>query len=303
MTLINFPLSLTAIVVGNLNPNYLPLCILLFAFLHLNNYAILHEATHSNLNSTKQLNYWLGVLTGIIFPTSFSIATLTHTKHHCCNRTDHEMFDYYYPSDNLFFKFGQWYSVLLGGFWPVAILGNLIIFIYPNFPKSKLIQNIRSGQRMLEDLNSEIITRIRFEILFIICFWAFMIHFFNISIWTLLLFYLAAGFNWSTRQYITHAYSKRDVWAGAINLRTNFLHEIFLLYGNWDLQHHLHPNLPWIYLKKSARNKKPKTSYLRQYIKMWKGPRKNYETAPKPISLKEYFNGDKRERHSSQNIN
>lgn len=137
ITLINFPLSLTAIVVGNLNPNYLPLCILLFAFLHLNNYAILHEATHSNLNSTKQLNYWLGVLTGIIFPTSFSIATLTHTKHHCCNRTDHEMFDYYYPSDNLFFKFGQWYSVLLGGVLACCNLRKFNYFYLSKFSKKQ----------------------------------------------------------------------------------------------------------------------------------------------------------------------
>ncbi|WP_246836927.1 fatty acid desaturase family protein [Leptospira meyeri] len=299
MTLSNLTLSITAIVFGDTHPDYFIPCLILFAFLHLNNYALLHEATHSNLQSNKRLNYVLGVLSGFMFPTSFSIATLTHTKHHCCNRTDHEMFDYYYPNDSLFHKFGQWYSVLLGGFWPVAVFGNIIIFFYPSFPKSKFIQKVRSGQRMLEDMNSKDVIRIRSEILLIVGFWTLVIYVFNLSISTLIYFYVAAGFNWSTRQYITHAFSKRDVWEGAINLKTNLIHEIFLLNGNWDLEHHLHPELPWTYLKKSAENKKTDKTYFKQYLKMWTGPKKNFESSPKPISLKEYFDGYKRENHST----
>ncbi|XDD48615.1 fatty acid desaturase (plasmid) [Leptospira sp. WS39.C2] len=298
----NFPLCIATILIGNYYPSYLILCIVIFALLHLNQYALLHEATHSNLHSNKKWNYILGVISGIIFPTSFSIATLTHTKHHCCNRTDHEVFDYYYHGDSLVYKFGQWYSVLLGGFWPVAVLGNLIIFFFPGFPKSRIIQKIRSGQRMLEDMKPKDVFRIRFEIILIIGFWTFLILYFNLSFLYLFYFYIAAGVNWSTRQYITHAYSKRDVWEGAINLKTNFIHEKILLNGNWDLEHHLHPELPWIYLKQSAKDKKTETSYLKQYIKMWTGPKKGTELSPKAISLVEYFNGYKGKDNSSYNI-
>ncbi len=293
LTLGNLFLSTSMIVIGHRFTEFMIPCIIVFAFLHLNAYALLHEATHSNLHSNKRWNYILGMIAGILFPTSISIATLTHTKHHCCNRTDHEMFDYYYPDDNLIYKFGQWYSVLLGGFWPVAVLGNLIVFFYPSFPKSKFIQKIRSGQRMLEDMQRVDVTRIRFEILLIIIFWITMFWLFDLSAIYVMYFYIAAGFNWSTRQYITHTFAERDVWEGALNLKTNLLHEKILLNGNWDLEHHLHPELPWIYLKESGKTKKADRSYIKQYFKMWTGPKKNMESPPKPISLVEYFAGYK----------
>src|SRR4051812_32833617 len=36
-----------------------------FSYLMLTNYALLHEAAHSNLSSSRTLNYLLGVLTGL----------------------------------------------------------------------------------------------------------------------------------------------------------------------------------------------------------------------------------------------
>jgi hypothetical protein len=40
------------------------------------------------------------VLTGFLFPMPFSMFRLTHQGHHLRNRTDHEMFDLYYPTDS-----------------------------------------------------------------------------------------------------------------------------------------------------------------------------------------------------------
>src|SRR5262245_47623616 len=64
-----------------------------FSYLLLTNYALLHEASHNNLHSNKRANYWLGVLAGCFFPVPFSLVHTTHQGHHLRNRTDFEMFD------------------------------------------------------------------------------------------------------------------------------------------------------------------------------------------------------------------
>src|SRR5947208_1629638 len=73
-----------------------------FSYLMLTNYALLHEASHGNLHSDPRANYWLGLITGALFPMPFSLIRTTHQGHHLRNRTDFEMFDIYYPTDNRF---------------------------------------------------------------------------------------------------------------------------------------------------------------------------------------------------------
>jgi fatty acid desaturase len=67
----------------------LPLGIV-FSFLLLTNYALIHEGTHDNLHPDPRSNRWLGMLAGFLFPVPFSMIKVTHAVHHCCNRTDHE---------------------------------------------------------------------------------------------------------------------------------------------------------------------------------------------------------------------
>ncbi|HUS34529.1 MAG TPA: fatty acid desaturase, partial [Verrucomicrobiae bacterium] len=80
----------------------------IYSYLLLTNYALLHEATHGNLQSDHRRNYWLGLLTGSLFPIPFSMIRITHQGHHLYNRTDSEMFDLYYPHDNLIIKYLRW---------------------------------------------------------------------------------------------------------------------------------------------------------------------------------------------------
>ena len=100
---------------------------IVYSFVLLTNYALIHEAAHDNLNSDPGWNRWLGVLVGFLFPVPFSMIKVTHTVHHCCNRTDHEMFDLYYPGDRMFIKLGQWYGLLAGLFWPWIPIGALVL--------------------------------------------------------------------------------------------------------------------------------------------------------------------------------
>src|SRR5947209_7530931 len=45
----------------------------IFSYVLLTDYALLHEATHNNLHSNPRVNYWLGFLTGLLFPIPFSV--------------------------------------------------------------------------------------------------------------------------------------------------------------------------------------------------------------------------------------
>src|SRR5882757_2430545 len=64
-----------------------------FSYVLLTNYALLHEAAHGNLHANPRVNHLLGVVSGMLFPMPFSMMRVTHQGHHLRNRTDHEMFD------------------------------------------------------------------------------------------------------------------------------------------------------------------------------------------------------------------
>src|SRR5437016_4351626 len=54
----------------------------LFSYLLLTNYALLHEASHGNLQTNSRRNYWLGVVAGLLFPMPFTAMRSTHQGHH-----------------------------------------------------------------------------------------------------------------------------------------------------------------------------------------------------------------------------
>jgi fatty acid desaturase len=91
------------------------------------------------------------------------------------------------------------------------------------------------------------------------------------------------SFNWSTRQYIGHAFSKRDVIEGAWNLEHNGLMTWVLLHGEYDLNHHRRPEVPWFYLPRISPEGEPRPSYFWQYWRQWLGPRVVTEPAPETL--------------------
>src|ERR1019366_2851281 len=97
-----------------------------FSYLLLTNYALFHEASHASLHSNPTVNRILGTLTGLLFPMPYSMFRVTHQGHHLRNRTDHEMFDQYYPTDYCVIRYTQWYGVLCGLFWPWVPIGALL---------------------------------------------------------------------------------------------------------------------------------------------------------------------------------
>ena len=67
-----------------------------FSYMMLTNYALMHEAIHLSLHDDLRCNYVLGVISSTFFPVSFTLVQVTHQGHHYRNRTDGEIFDQYY---------------------------------------------------------------------------------------------------------------------------------------------------------------------------------------------------------------
>jgi fatty acid desaturase len=254
-----------------------------FSYLMLTNYALLHEASHGNLHSSPSLNYLLGVVTGLLFPIPFRLMRTSHQNHHRHNRTDHEMFDVYYPWDNRALKWLQWYSILCGLFWSVVPLGAILICVYPRLLDWQLLKKANPGRgvAIVANLNPGAVWVIRLETSLIIAFFCALIWLLELRWQPTVVAYACFSLNWSTRQYVGHAFSRRDIIEGAWNLRHFPWMSWLLLHGEWDLNHHRHPEVSWYYLPRLSLAGDPRLSYGTQYWRQWLGPRPCQEPEPR----------------------
>jgi fatty acid desaturase len=254
-----------------------------FSYLMLTNYALLHEASHGNLNSGARVNYLLGVLTGLLFPIPFRLMRTTHQNHHLHNRTDHEMFDLYYPTDSRLLKWVQWYGILAGLFWPLVPLGALLVGACPGLLRWQIVRKA-PNVAIVANLERRAIRAMRLELFMIILFFSGLFWLLELKWQNTLILYACFSFNWSTRQYVGHAFSGRHVIDGAWNLRHFPWMSWLLLHGEWDLNHHRRPDVSWYYLPRLSPPDEPRTSYWRQYWRQWLGPRPCEEPEPRPGS-------------------
>lgn len=261
---------------------------LVYAFLLLTNYALLHEASHNLLHPDPRVNDGVGMLLGWLFPVSFTLLKITHVVHHCCNRTDHEMFDCYYPRDNRLVKTLQWYGVLTGLWWLLIPLGSLLLALRPDWLRSSPFRQARTTAVLFDDFGPNETRRARLEVLLGIGFWGLLCVAVGLGWQALLTLYLCFAVNWSTRQYVTHAFSPRDVRNGAWNLRVSRPMGLLLLNGQWDRIHHQHPHVSWIRLPRLAAGLSYDRDYWRQYLSLWGGPRPCREPGPMPLSRAGY---------------
>ena len=253
-------------------------------YLLLTNYAVLHEASHGNLQSGTRRNYLLGLLAGLLFPMPFTLMRSTHQGHHDFNRTDVEMFDLYYPNDNRVLKYIRWYGILCGFFWPLVPLGAVIFSISPLAMRNRIFGRFKPRGYLLHGIKDVAVWAVRLETLLIVAFFAALFWLLNLRWQNTLLLYGCFAFNWSTRQYIGHAFTKRDVVEGAWNLRHNRFMSALLLHGEYDLNHHRHPEISWYYLPRLSPPDAQQPNYLKQYWRQWLGPRLATEAAPLPAT-------------------
>ena len=253
-----------------------------FSFLFLTNYSLMHDGGHKLLHPNRKMNKILDIIAGLNFPTSATMMSLTHDAHHFCNRTKHEMFDCYYENDNKTVKYLQWYSILLGPFWLSIAVGTMIVALFPAFLKNSLFKKARSSSELFNRFNAANICFIRLEFLLCLIYFYTLFTFFGITWGPTLVLFCLGGINWSTRQYVQHHRSERDVWKGAFNLKMSKVMQLIMLNYNYHLEHHRKPYIPWIHLP-SAADEKAEMSYLQQYIRQWKPPYLLDKECPEPL--------------------
>jgi fatty acid desaturase len=258
-----------------------------FSFVGNTSFSMLHEAVHGLAHKNRAVNNNIGRITAALFPTSFTMQQLYHLGHHRRNRTDAEMFDLYYPGDNMFLKKFIIFGTVFGVYWTTPFISCLFFLVNPrlvlssDFKDSKFMQSI-SADHMLGGLEKALAKTnvVRFEIIFTILLQASLIYFLHLSWGTWVACYLAFGINWGSLQYADHVGSKRDIREGAWNLKVNpVMQKVFLNY-HLHLVHHRYPNLPWVHLPKLVSTDDPMPSYVEKLWEFLTGPRLAMEPSP-----------------------
>lgn len=263
------------------------LAVVVFSYTNNTLFALLHEAVHRVYSTQAWPNEIAGVINGAMFPTGLTFQRICHLGHHLRNRTDHEMFDMYYPDDNLFLKRAQFYSILTGIYWITVPLGWLMYLIFPWSYKLLKTENKtikHTGAIMLHPfIDHPKKWRIRFELVFVIVFQWSVFVFLDLKFWPTFLCYWVFGLVWGSLQYADHAWSPRDVLKGAWNLKTNPITRAFFLNYHFHQVHHMNPKLPWNHLPRHVEAGSAQPSFWEVYLEMWKGPRAASAPSPKPI--------------------
>ncbi|MBA3939051.1 MAG: fatty acid desaturase [Planctomycetes bacterium] len=255
-----------------------------FALLFLTNYALMHEASHGSLHADPRRNRLLGSVTGLTFPTSATMMRVTHAVHHRCNRTDHEMFDCYYPGDRVWLKRAQWYSILTGLFYVIIPPGAFAVGFLRPLLLSGPFKRARSAAVLFDDFTAAERRLVRRECAALVALYVLLFASGALSPGPVLLLFALGGCHWSTRQYVTHAWSRREVMTGAHNLTPGApLMRWILLNGHWDQAHHRWPMVPWIHLPGLAAECAAPIPFWPQYLSQWTGPRP--AAGPGPAAL------------------
>lgn len=272
------------------------LAIVAFSFIGNTCFALLHESVHGVLHPNRAVNRWLGRINAALFPTSYTFQRATHLGHHARNRTDVEMFDLYYPTDNLFLKRMQIYAILTGApYWAAVVLGCVIFTFVPGLFNLKILRSKESqviqhagGDAMISGLDKVPAAHVRLETLMFLIIQAGILAAMSWNWAAWLLCYLAFAVNWSSLQYTDHAFSARDVRNGAWNLKVNPITRAFFLNYHDHLAHHQYPWVPWIHLPKFVDDCDDGPSWLSNYLRLWRGPELTREPPPGPITPEFY---------------
>ncbi len=251
-----------------------------FSFVGNTIFSLLHESVHGLFHPNRAVNEIGGILCAAFFPTGLSVQRVLHLGHHRRNRTELETFDYYYPEDNRFLKTVQWYGIISGIYWIVAVLGWLVYLFAPfvlgirsiRDPGSALAEHT-SGPAYVRDYAKAPPVRARLELVITLGLQLLVFHALDLTVTGWLCCYLAFGLNWSALQYADHAFSPLHVVEGAWDLRVHPLVQSLFLNYHLHLAHHRNPTTPWYRLPSKVDKRRYRPSFLRMYARMWRGPR------------------------------
>jgi fatty acid desaturase len=251
-----------------------------FSFVGNTLFSCLHECVHGIFHPNQRVNDAFGVLLAVFFPTGFALQRAAHMGHHDRNRSDEELFDYYYPDDSRVLKSIQWYGIISGIYWIFVVIGWWLYLLCPFLFRRKLwqrrgpaIAEHTSGPAYARSFSEAPPVRARLELVFTISLQAGIFVALDLTAAGWLICYLAFGINWSALQYADHAFSPLDPLEGAWDLRVHPLVQAVFLNYHLHHAHHCQPSLPWIYLPRHVDESRPRPRFLAHYLRMWLGPK------------------------------
>lgn len=256
-------------------------CAIAFSFTGNTLFSLLHEAVHGVFSPQHQVNEWAGRLAAAWFPTGLSIQRAFHLTHHRNNRSRLEQFDVLHDGDVMWLKYAQWYAILTGVYWAVAVAGVLAYLLLPRAlharplrDKSSKVAEQTSSLAYLAVLDELDPLRARLEILSSIGLQAGMFWALDLSVVGWLACYSAFAFNWSSLQYTDHAFSPLNARNGAWNLRVGPIGRALFLNYHSHLAHHRNSQVPWIHLNSLIVPGEPRPHFFRVWLEAWRGPRR-----------------------------
>lgn len=256
------------------------LCAVIFSFTNNTLFSLLHEAVHGIFSPHRGINEWAGRLAAAFFPTGFGIQRAFHFTHHRNNRSPAEQFDIVHDGDVGWLKNAQWYSLLTGIYWAVAVFGVVTYLVVPKVLRLRLLR-ARESKVAEQTSSNEYLAALeqldpvaaRVEILFALLFQVALFLLLDLSLAGWLVCYAAFALSWSALQYADHAFSPLDRHEGAWNLEVGRINRAFFLNYHYHRAHHQHPSVPWSRLPALLDPAEPRPSYWRIWREMWKGPR------------------------------
>jgi fatty acid desaturase len=259
------------------------LCGFLFAVNMVPVYSLIHEAEHEILHSNERVNNMMGRWLSTLFIAPYTFFKHCHLKHHKKNRTDEEMWDLYYEHQEKFKKYGTLYGMMIGLGYFSMWLAVLLYAIAPGLIYSRFFYShteiggfIKGSDRKDKVIHS------RQESIMVILFQVIIFYLLDLNWSSWLTLFVMHGFLWSSQNYVNHAFSPRDIIHGAHNLKIPpWLKWIYLNF-NLHLAHHQNPKIPWIHLPEYVSEGSGRITFLRNYLRLWKGPRLPHE--PPPLS-------------------
>jgi fatty acid desaturase/membrane-associated phospholipid phosphatase len=252
-------------------------CAIGFSFTANTLFSLLHEAVHGVFSAQRGPNEWAGRMAAAWFPTGLEVQRAFHLIHHRNNRSATEQFDVLHPGDVKWLKHAQWYAILTGLYWPIAVAGVLAYLVVPRALRVRLLRaagaqaaeqtSARSYVGALDGLNPftsrlEIVGSMAFQVAL---FWAL-----DLSLIGWAACYAAFAFSWSSLQYTDHAFSPLDARTGAWNLQVSPLVRALFLNYHLHLAHHQRPGVPWVHLGRDAA---PGPRFVDVWREAWRGPR------------------------------
>ena len=249
-----------------------------FSFVNNTIFSLLHESVHGIFHPRREVNEAFGRFLAAFFPTGLTFQRICHLGHHRRNRTDAELFDYVLPGESRALKAAQWYGILTGIYWLLPPLACLFYLFFPWLFRPGAFKGWRaarqtSAEAMLSGFEGAPEGKMRLEILFSFAVQALMIWTLDLTLTGWLTCYAAFALNWSALQYADHAWSERDVHDGAWNLKVSRIVQYLFLNYHHHRAHHQHPNVPWLHLSRYVDFSEERPSFLRIYLRMWRGPR------------------------------